>query len=262
MAQKKPKVRHIAAFRDLGGIKTSDGRKIKRKKLFRSGHHGKVTAAEADVMKNVFGVTDIVDLRSPSEVSEKPDFTPKGVRFRHLPSLNDVENPSINRKNRASELKRLMEKEGGTRAHLCEVYRLLATNELAKNSHRELFKTIIESRGGVLWHCTQGKDRTGVATALVLSALGVDRETVIRDYMLYNSMARIKNFFIFLAMTILFPGSRKARSLDNLLTAHEEYINSFFGEIEANFGSVENYIENELSVDGDKIAVLRSKYLV
>lgn len=258
----KPKIKHLAAFRDLGGIETKDGKKIKRKKLFRSGHHGKLTRAEAELMRTFFGVTDIVDLRSPSEISERPDVTSKKIKFRHLPSLNDEENPSINRKNRYSELKRLMSKEGGTRAHLCRVYRMLATNEMAIASHRELFNTIIESRGGVLWHCTQGKDRTGVATALVLSALGVSREVVKKDYMLYNSKAAVKNFFIFLAMSIMFIGSKKASSLNYLLTANEDYIDAFFDQIESNYGTVERYINEALCIDGDRLSLMRRKYLV
>ena len=258
----KRKIKHLAAFRDLGGIEAADGKKIRKGLLFRSGHHGKLTAPEADIMKNLFGVTDIVDLRSPSEISEKPDVTSKGVIFKHLPSLNDEENPSINRHNRTAELKRLMAKEGGTRAHLCGIYRLLATNKMAIDSHRELLKTVLESRGGVLWHCTQGKDRTGVATALILSVLGVDREVIKQDYMLYNSAAAVKNFFIYLGMTVLFPGTKRAKSLNFLLTAHEEYINAFFDQIDETFGSIGDYIRNALGFDDGMIAEMKRKYLI
>lgn len=256
------KIRHLAALRDLGGIMAKDGRRIKAQTLFRSGHHGKLTRAEACLMKNLLNVSDIVDLRSPSELMDNPDVTPEGVKFRHLPSLSDLMNPSINKNNRSAELDRLMKIEGGTRKHMCNIYRLLATDPLAVICHRGLMRALMNSEGAVLWHCTQGKDRTGVATAIVLSVLGVERDVIISDYMLYNSGARIKNFFIYLAMSIIFPGSRKAKSLDNLLTAHEEYINAFFDEIDNKYGSMDYYIQRELRLSVSQVDYIRNKFLI
>lgn len=258
----KNKIKHLAAFRDLGGIPTADGRRIRCGMLFRSGHHGKMSRAEAEIMTNLFGVTDIIDLRSPSELLHKPDVISGSVTSRHLPSLTDEENPAISRKNGNSELRRLMAKEGGVFRHLCDTYRTLAVSPLAIESHREVLRTLLESRGGVIWHCTQGKDRTGVATAVILSALGVERDVIRRDYLLYNAGAKIKNFFIYLAMTLLFPGTRRAKSLNYLLSANEAFIDAFFDQVDKSFGSMESYLKNALSFSDEMHDRLCLKYLV
>ena len=160
-------------FRDLGGIRTTDGKEVRRGLLYRSGHLCAISMKKAEYLRDEKGIGTVVDLRSPSELAEKQDVLAQGVQYLHFPPLNDEQNPSINKNNRVAVLEKIMAKEGGARKHLSDIYRLMVTQK----ESLEMFRNLIlflenKENGGVVWHCTQGKDRTGIAAAIILMALG------------------------------------------------------------------------------------------
>ena len=110
--------RKFKNFRDLGNLPAADGRKIKKGKLYRSGHLYKISEDTAKFLHEQKGLRTIIDLRSPSELAEHKDVVDAGVNYIHLPPLNDEQNPSINRENRKGVLIEIMAKEGGAKKHL------------------------------------------------------------------------------------------------------------------------------------------------
>ena len=126
---------------------------------------------------------------------------------------------------------------------------------------------LLKGDGGVVYHCSAGKDRTGVATALVLSALGVPRETILADYELSN------RYFNGLASA----AGAESRKDDPQMAAFAKlppevlkvfmgvdarYLQAVFDEIDAKYGSVDAYLDKELGVDAADIARLKALYLV
>ena len=258
----KKTVKHIANMRDLGGLPAADGRTVAYGRLLRGGHLHKVKAKEAETFREMLGIAHIIDLRSPSELEEKPDVVPTGVKYSYFPSLTNEQNPSINKHNRTSELKRIMRTEGGAIAYLSDIYRLLISQELSIESHRNVLLALLNQEdGAIYWHCTQGKDRTGIAAAVILMALGVEREDIIKEYTNEKRSLIVKNGFITtLVGLVLF--SRKAKaSLSVLMNAKRPCIEAAFEEMDRIYGNGERYIKEALGITDEQIIKLRDMYL-
>lgn len=254
---KKPK-----NLRDLGGIRTSDGRQIRHGMLYRSSYLYKLSESDAELLHDRIGLTTVVDLRSPSELAEKKDTVPKDVRYVHLPPLNDEQNPSVNRHNRLGILRGIMAKEGGAKKHLSDIYRLMITQEASLDAFRQLLDLISDKQNSaVLWHCTQGKDRTGVATAVVLMALGVERDEIMRDYMLTNRSCFFKNLMIFIGVSIATFSIHTAYSLNLLLSARRFFLEAAFDEIDSVYGGSDSFLRKGLGLTDGDIKKLRDIYL-
>lgn len=255
------KIKSIKNLRDLGGIPTADGRHIRHGLLFRSGHLANLAPEDAGRLREWLGVRRVIDLRSPSEMSERPDVRVSGIDYLPLTPLNDSQNPSINRQNRLGELRRLMAKRGGTRQHLTDIYRLMITEDIPLDAFRRMIRLLLGSPESTLWHCTQGKDRTGVASATVLLALGVSREDIMKDYMATNRSSLIKNKLIYLGVTIAAFSLHTASSLNNLLISRREYLQAVFDEMDARFGGTAGFLHDGLGLSDGDISRLRAIYL-
>ena len=253
--------RKFKNFRDLGNLPAADGRKIKKGKLYRSGHLYKISEDTAKFLHEEKGLRTVIDLRSPSELAEHKDVVDAGVNYIHLPPLNDEQNPSINKENRKAVLTEIMAKEGGAKKHLSDIYRLMITQKESLAAFREMLRLLSdESTNAVLWHCTQGKDRTGVAAAIILMTLGVDRKIIMRDYMRTNRSCRFINALIFLGVTIVF-NIRAARSLDHLLSARKYFLQAAFDEIDSVYGGTDAFLRDGIGLSDEDITKLRQIYL-
>lgn len=251
----------INNFRDLGGIPAADGKTVRYGKLYRSGHLAKIKPKTAKKLRDKKGLRTVIDLRAPAELSEKRDVVAEGVEYLHLPPLNDEQNPAVTRKTAKSILNRIMAFEGGARAYLADTYRTMVTTEPSLEALRELIRELMENDGAVLWHCTQGKDRTGVASAAVLLALGVDREEIMRDYMRTNRSCRFKNFWIFIGVTIVTLSIHTAYSLHLLLTSQRDFLTAAFDEMDRTYGGTEGFLRQGLELTDEDITELREIYL-
>ena len=248
-------------FRDLGNLPAADGRKIKKGKLYRSGHLYKISEKTAELLRDRKGLRTIIDLRSPSELAEHKDVVAEGVNYIHLPPLNDEQNPSINKENRKGVLIEIMAKEGGAKKHLSDIYRLMITQKESLEAFREMLRLLAdEENAAFLWHCTQGKDRTGVAAAITLMTLGVDRKVIMRDYMRTNRSCRFINALIFLGVTIVF-NIRAAFALDHLLSARKFFLQAAFDEIDSIYGGTDSFLKNGIGLTDGDILRLREIYL-
>lgn len=251
----------LFCFRDLGGIECADGRKVKQGVLYRSGHLGKLKMKHAERLQNLYRIAHIVDLRSNSEVLEHPDVV-AGMQYCRFTPLDDSRNPSVNRKNRLSILERLMAKEGGTKKHLCDTYRSIIRLPESIEAYRGFMDLLLNADGGVLWHCTQGKDRTGLGSAILLMALGADKQDILEDYLAYNRLCSLRNKMIFIGVAILKFSPHMARSLNNLLTAQKEYLLAAFDEIERLYQTTDAFLKEALLLTDDKLHRLRAMYLI
>lgn len=158
--------------RDLGGIRTVDGRHIRPGMLIRSAHL--FQAEEADLR----GITSVMDLRTPGERREAPDKT-YGREFLPMPIFDDVTAGISHEQNAAAQ---------GI-PDMAVLYGRLVTE--CADAFRKAVLTIMRhdfTRGAILWHCTEGKDRCGLTAALVLEALGVDRAAILADYLKTNEV--------------------------------------------------------------------------
>jgi len=260
---KRNKPRRVANFRDLGGIITENGMRVRPGLLYRSGHISKLKTKDAQKLRNRYRISAVADLRSDSEQTVHPDVLTSGIDYHDLSALSDKENPAVTKENRRILLEQIMNTEGGAKSYLKSSYRKLVTTPRALDAYSKLLKLLIDDKvdGAILWHCTQGKDRAGVGAAAILMALGVSREDIMKDYLRSNRYFRFKNKAIFALACILARSIKAAKALNNLLTARAEYLQTAFDALDETYGSTEAFLHEGLQLSDFEIVQLRDKYL-
>ncbi|MDO8909444.1 MAG: tyrosine-protein phosphatase [Pseudohongiella sp.] len=249
-------------FRDLGGYQTMDGRTVKSGKLFRSGvlHH--MTAADYQKVQNL-GIRTVVDFRAIEERESEPtnwgagDVTMMTWNYsmdfgQDTNILAEFANPALD--------------AAGAEALMSQMYRGMAEEQ--KPHYAGMFATLTSSDDPLLFHCTAGKDRTGIAAALLLTALGVDRETVIQDYVLSEVIAGLPEYQNSapaldenMDSTYAFLANMPPAALAALMGTRRVYIESAFDAMTTQYGSVDAYIRDELGMDNARIEQLKANFL-
>ena len=168
LSEENPMVRNK---RDLGGIRTSTGMSIRSGCLYRSAN------LHEAVPGDLVGVSEVIDFRTNLEEKKRPDTIPEGITYHRVPIFTESA-AGITREGNVSEV-----------PDMVKLYRTMLTDEGCRTQLRAILSIIFQhdfGKGAILWHCTAGKDRCGIVTALVLIALGVNRESIMRDYLLSN----------------------------------------------------------------------------
>jgi protein-tyrosine phosphatase len=241
-----PILSSVPNFRELGGLQTTDGRKVRKGLLFRSDQLDKVTDADLISLWKLKLAT-IVDLRTDAERSAGQDMVPKGTRHITLDVLGNQREP-------AAIMKEVMTR-GGVPV-MIDIYRDLAGTAQADAAYKSLLAELLHAKGPTLFHCTAGKDRTGWGAALILSLLGVPRETVIADFLVSNERLVAKNERIYAAV----PSIPRA-ALEEVMTVRRDYIEAAFAEADRRYGSFDVYAQEALGMDAKAIKRLRKHYL-
>lgn len=230
-------------FRDLGGIIGENGKKIAQNKLFRSGRLARITDADIDTIQNI-GIKRIIDLRTKMERQETPDKEIEGVNNLHIPLLEgDI----------GAYMRRIMSKELDAKEFMIEFYGTIDSLKIA--SWTRIFD-LLENEEPTLWHCSSGKDRTGMTTTLILASLGVDEKTIIKEFMMSNYyLEEIHNTT--LADFEKSNGREMKDLISPLMILEEIYITTFLNSIKKEYGSIDNFLK-VLGVDFEK---MKANYL-
>ena len=257
--------------RDLGGTVAEDGRVVRPHKLLRSGRLTQLTRNDATTLLGPCRVRTVVDLRSALETEQNPDPQWGIVEHYHLPMLSDDQLGFSGISGQDGEtpqsiLDTLVDqtRQPGYSAaqYMVDVYKQLLAGKQSQYTLRRFFDILLTHRdGAVLYHCNGGKDRTGVLTALVLTALGVSWNTVALDYMATNE--RVKR--------------NLERRLHNLPDRHQNphshdvvramyladasYLEAARGEMVRLGGSPQGYLQTVLGLSDVMLADLRDRYL-
>lgn len=256
--------------RDLGGMETSDGRVLRKNRLIRSGALAWLTDADTEYLKKA-GLRTVVDLRTEREIYERPDLVIEGVQYVHCPILEmktdalTREKPQTLDEEAQGDIlmaKRLMAKNPDGREQMRSLYPKLVSLDHAVTHYRRFFDILLRhSEGALIYHCTMGKDRAGTATALLLSALGVPRDTIVSDYMLTAERCAPRT-------AILLEHCRKFCDDEAILeyvyrldTVEEGFIGATFETIDALYGGMDAFLREKMSLDGEKLARLKKLYL-
>lgn len=226
-------------FRDLGGFITMDGRIVKMDKLFRSDDLSTLTEKDLSFLTSI-PLLSVVDFRSVSEMDAAPDRLPDSVKGYYKLSMTPG-NLSNLRKDitsvNAQQIDDVMKK----------LYRLLVSAPDCVKQYHSFFSLIQYSANiPLVFHCTAGKDRTGVAAYLLLTSLGVKEKDIIDDYLASNEYLRGK----YAAYIAQYP------FLKSLFGVKIEYLEAAMDEIKEKYTSVQQFLADVLSVDISKIREL------
>ncbi len=257
----KVKVKGVAYIDDLRNTMNKDGKWIKPHLLYRSANLSKITD-KGQLLHDKYHVCYVFDLRTDAEEENKPEPLIDEIKYFHAPMADNYENPIITKENRLKILKELSNREGGSKEYMRQFYPLMITSPRAIEVYKLFFKTLLEAKDdeAILFHCTQGKDRTGVLLMLLLSALNVHEQVIINKYMEYNIINWRFRTSVKFAMS-LFKSPRLAVQLDHVLSARLSYIKSAIGEIKNKYRNVNNYLTNVIGLTDNDIDLLRKKYL-
>ncbi|MGK2960447.1 MAG: tyrosine-protein phosphatase [Candidatus Malihini olakiniferum] len=240
-------------FRDLGGLRTADGQRIRPHQLFRAGSLDQLSAADCEHLVGV-PISHVVDYRDPDEVTAKPDILWEGANYHTCPA-----NPI------RQEITTSLESLGpeqlsafNSQAFMLELYQRLPFNNPA---YRQLVALLQRPEDGALvQHCAVGKDRTGIGSALVLFALGVDEKTVMEDYLITDiTLAPFREQML---ASLADKLNKKALSqFSFVLSAQEAFLATSLRTIKERYGSINRWLATDYGLDDDARYQLQRKYL-
>lgn len=254
-------IHHGFNFRDLGGYQTKAGQTLRYHKLIRSGRLSALSDRDQQYLAD-YGLRDDVDFRSPQEQSDQPDRVPDGVTYHFEPVFaTDETKASI----KAEELRRqALAKDplGGFR-NMVNTYADIVTLPSAQKAYRDFFDLLLANDGddALLFHCTAGKDRTGMGAVYLLTALGVDPITIRRDYLASNLYLGEESERMVNEARKTGAGPAMIASTRSLGGVANEYLDSAFMTIDAQYGSLENYLTSALKITPAQRRDLRAIYL-
>lgn len=233
-------------FRDLGGIPTKDGRSIKSGLIYRSGDLHSITDEDVITLTHL-GLVMIIDFRSSREFEERPN--------REIPGVREIKHLAIHDAPRDLAFKYVGESnEEGIKRLLVDEYSRIVLHYTYEYS-QFLYEIAHTPNIPLVFHCTAGKDRTGLASIFLLTALGVGMEEIIKDYFLTNIFAKAHMHEI---IGLINHNGQNGELMRPMLEVRQEYLDSAFSTIQEHFGALENYVFGELGADPE---LLKKRFL-
>ena len=255
--------------RELGGYRIGD-KYIKKGVFLRTGLLNGATSDTIIALREDYHLKHIVDLRMSMETHSIPDPEIPGAEYHHLPAA-EVENmPGY-----SPEYMGYIRQYHNERMKLFEIsyesgrfddnlYLTFLLKDNGQKAYKEFFRLISDLREdeSILWHCTDGKDRTGCASMLLLSALGADKELILKDYLLTNTFNEKKiEKSKQIASTLNMPPEKKEIFLFFTGAVIDRFMLNAIAALEKEYGSVKDYIIEGLGVPEAEIMQLQERYL-
>lgn len=262
----------VGNARQLGGYVGAGGKCVKDGALLRTAELNEATEADVNRLKDTYHLAETIDFRMGGEVASKPELQIDGVKglnihiideeamAKGVESLTPEEREMLASDNALERLRTTM-KLGIVGD---QMYINFLSHDTGKQGYAQMFRELLELPEGksLLFHCTQGKDRTGCAAMLILSALGADEETIMSDYLLTNEfnaelIARERQ-------EMLDAGVNESE-LDDIMIAKDQVfpqtMTNALDWLKKEYGSPVGYITKELGVTEEQIAQLQEKFL-
>lgn len=218
-------------LRDAGGYATDDGQWVRWGRIYRSGELNTLTERDLNRLTEL-GINVVCDLRTHKEFAERAGRVPTGITLKHTPVIDEINT------NRYLNMVLFQRNQLSTR--LGEGYIMLL------QSRPQVYAAVIGEFAtpgvGVLYHCTAGKDRTGITTALLLSVLGVPRETIVADYSLSNLVFEQQKARLAHDLASLTRFGIPLAQLDALSLVEPAWINQALDWVDHTYGSAANYL--------------------
>ena len=253
----KRQQRHLTKkrnFRDLNYLTLPNGEKLVPGVFFRGARLKKLSKGVIRHFQSL-DLKTVIDLRTPAEISKKPDTKIEGVTYYEFPIVK-AEMMGITHE---KGLKGFKEPPDMT-----ILYPLIVTAEESVAALKKVFAVIfdLDREGAVLWHCTEGKDRAGVVSALFLYALGYKLDDIYEDYEKSNARSEKKGKLYRFLIRLLMRNKPLAEAVYKVMLAKREYLICAFKAIEEKFGSLDSYVANQLGLTPEKILAFKKKFML
>ncbi|WP_180929625.1 tyrosine-protein phosphatase [Streptomyces sp. AJS327] len=256
----EPQLTGVRNFRDLGGLPTVDGRRVRPGVLYRSGHLAHATEEDAAFLGGL-GLHTVFDFRnSADQALEGPDVTLPGVRNVNLPLTDPAEGAEFWVMVRDGELDQLRAvlADGQAADRMIASYRSIIRGRTAE--HGRVLRALAEDSVPALMHCAAGKDRAGLSVVVTLLALGVEREAIETDYLASNSPHRRYRVRRSEASSAGMS-AEVMELLAPLFDARATYLDAAYATIDEVWGGVERYLSDGLRFGPEDQRRLRERML-
>ncbi|OEV03989.1 tyrosine-protein phosphatase [Streptomyces oceani] len=256
----EPALAGVRNFRDLGGLPTVDGRRLRHGVLFRSGHLAHATPEDVAFLHGL-RLHTVFDFRnSADQALDGPDALLTDTRNVNIPLSDPAEGADFWRMVRAGDLAQLRSalSDGQAANRMTASYRAMVHERT--DEHSRVLHAMAEDSVPALLHCAAGKDRAGLSIAITLLALGVHRDAIEADYLASNSPHR--RYRVHRAKDA--EGGLSAEVMEllaPLLDARPGYLAAAYDAIDERWGDVETYLEKGLKLTPETRERLRDRML-
>ena len=261
---------NIINARDLGGLIGANGRTVRPHRLLRTAHLHDATDADIARLQQEYHLARVFDFRSFGEAQALPDRDVPEATHHLLPTI-DLSAEKLTEQPIPQEAFLDLEAHIVGYAFYPEVqqmaadmYPSLIRSEYSQLQYATFLRLIIESPddSGILWHCFQGKDRTGWGAAFILSALGVSREDIIADFDLSNTAYRDLVAQLNANIVSLGGGDAEKEVVQAFMGVSTNNFRRTLDLIDHEFGGMHHYLHNQLLLTHNDIQLLRKRYLM
>ena len=244
-------------FRELGGYLADEGKHVRWGQIYRGIPTGKLTGEADRRLLDSLGLRLILDLRSSGEAKKEPDYVPDGARLVQICGLCAEDGAEI--AFAPGDIEKLMQTAEEGESISQRLYRRMLTGNKA---FKELFRALEAGETPILFHCSAGKDRTGVAAMLILLALGASDETICADYERTNLCRKAEIDAVLAEHTEEIAANPACRMRYYRKAGVDPAAAPFvLRTIRAKYGSAENYLEAEYGLTPARLMRLRRMYL-
>ena len=247
--QRKVNLQGAVNFRDMGGYATTDGQHVKWGSVYRSADISALTDADLAVLKSR-NISYDVDLRGHQEANQQPDRLNANTDYILCPAGSD---------SLGTWMKSIGKLKGNQGDSL--MLDFYSKTQYFTDRYKPFFEKLLVVPAGqsLVFHCTAGKDRTGIAAALFLYALGVPMETIMSDYEATNYYRKADSQKSINAMVGFMHMDKDVANA--MMAAKRAYLQGSFDAIIKKYGSVDSFLKNQIGLNDAKIKLLKAKYL-
>ena len=244
-------------FRELGGYLADEGKHVKWGQIYRGIPTGKLTGEADRRLLDSLGLRLILDLRSSGEAKKEPDYVPDGARLVQICGLCAEDGAEI--AFAPGDIEKLMQTAEEGESISQRLYRRMLTGNKA---FKELFRALEAGETPILFHCSAGKDRTGVAAMLILLALGASDEVICADFEQTNACRKAEIDAVLAEHAAEIAADPACRMRYYAMAGVDPAAAPFvLDTIRREFGSAENYLETEYGLTPARLMRLRRMYL-
>ena len=265
-------VNGIINARDLGGYIMQDGRRLRDGMLIRSAHLADASDEDLQYLSSI-PISKVIDFRKDIEMNGKTDRMVPGAEYIRLEidaSGKIVSQATEDEKrlftgNKQFDVKKFMVMAAFNpmaQRIAQQMYPNLTNDPECRKQFKQFFRLIMDTaNGAILYHCTQGKDRTGFASALILAALGADRDTIVADFDATNRV--YEEDVRQCCQNVLLIGGKENEiaTVKSFLGANTDNFIKALESIDREFGSMEAYLKGPIGLTDQDILTLRERYL-
>ena len=247
--------------RQLGGYPIGD-KQIKNNVLLRSAKLSELTAEDSTLLCDKYKVQCIYDFRGKNESISAPDVVPGEARYVSLalPFAGDESGFDVKFESEEQMIGVLLQhaEHPSVQTMCTSMYDLIFFEESSQEVYRQFFADLVKLNpqdGAVLWHCTQGKDRAGCASAMLLSTLGAERSLIMADFILS------KDYYSPIVAHIKTETEAQKMVINTLISANPDVFEATLNKVDAKYGSLQNYLTECIGVTPEMMNILRERYL-